>query len=146
MAVQKELLGIIIKFMWSIQSVYTFQHVSHYLDCHSNIPQFIVFQQYYSKLFDCLPVKDLSHYLVSQGVITLMDSEDITSLTTSKNQAAEMLMHRVSLSLQDGNAAPFTKLLDVMQKHGNDAIVTLSSEILRLLHKTNGKIKKSLHM
>jgi len=78
---------------------------------------------------------------VSQGVITLMDSEDITSLTTSKNQAAEMLMHRVSLSLQDGNAAPFTKLLDVMQKHGNDAIVTLSSEILRLLHKTNGKIK-----
>lgn len=55
-------------------------------------------------------------------------------------------MRRISLSLQDGNTVPFTKLLDVMQKHGNDAIVSLSSEILRRLHKTNGKIKTSLLM
>ncbi|XP_065908019.1 uncharacterized protein [Dysidea avara] len=96
-----------------------------------------VFKQYYSKLVDCLPAKELSHYLVSQGVITLMDNEDITCPTTSRHRAAELLLSRVSTLLQEDNVVPFQMLLDVMQKYGNDAIVSLSSEIQRLLNKHN---------
>ena len=100
-----------------------------------------MFQQYYSKLVDCLPAKELSHYLVSQGVITLMDNEDINNPTISVCRAAELLLSKVSSSLKEGNVIPFKKLLDVMQKHGNDAIVSLSSEIQRLLDKNDGKNK-----
>ena len=96
-----------------------------------------MFQQYYSKLVDCLPTKELSHYLVSQGVLTLMDNEDITSSTTSSAKAAEMLLSKVSHSLQKGDVVPLKKLLNVMQRYGNDAIDNLSCEIQRLLIKSD---------
>jgi len=94
-----------------------------------------VFQGYFSKLLDCLPVKQLSHYLVSQGVVTQIENEDISSPTTSPRRAAELLLSIVSLALQEDNIVPFKKVLNVMQAHGNDAIVSLSSEIQRQLDK-----------
>ena len=107
----------------------------------NNLPEFKIFQQYYSKLVDCLPAKELSHYLVSQGVIALIENEDIISPNTSRHRATELLLSKVSLFLQEGNALPFKKLLDVMQKHGGDATVSLSSEIQKLLNKNNSKSK-----
>jgi len=101
--------------------------------------QYKIFQNYYSKLVECLPTKELSHYLVSDGVITLTESEDITSLTTAREVAAEKLLGRVSASLQKGNVVKFNKLLSIMHKHGNGAIVSLSSEIQSHMNKTSGK-------
>jgi len=100
--------------------------------------QFSTFQTYYSKLVDCLPTKEFSHYLVSDGVITLTESEDITS-TTTRHEAAKLLLSRVSVSLQEGNEVKFKKLLSVMRKHGNDAIASLSSEIQAHCTKTDGE-------
>ena len=98
-----------------------------------------VLQQYYSKVVDYLPTKELSHYFVSQGILTLMDNEDITSSTTSSAKASEMLLSNISLSLQKGDAVPLKKLLNVMQRYGNDTIVNLSCEIQRLLLKGESK-------
>ena len=98
-----------------------------------------MFIQFYSKLVECLPTKELSHSLMSQGLITLMDYEYITCPTTSHRGAAILLLNRVSTMLKEGSVVPFQMLLDVMQKHGNDAIVSLSSEIQRLLNKHDGK-------
>ena len=103
-----------------------------------------VFQEYYSKLVDCLPVKTLSHYFVSQGVVTLLENEDITSPTTSPRRAAELLFSRVSLALQEGNVVPLKKVLNVMQTHGNDAIVSLSREIQQKLQLDKGIFSTNL--
>jgi len=105
-----------------------------------------IFQEYYSMLLDCLPVKELSHYLVSHGVVTLMENEDITSPAASPRRAAELLLSIVSLALQDDNIVPFKKVLHVMQTHGNVAVVSLSREIQRQLDKGVVKINNCLHL
>jgi len=92
---------------------------------------------------DCLPAKELSHYLVSHGVITPMDNEEITNPNISSNKAVELLLSIVQKSLQKGNVVPFEKVVHVMQIHGNDAIVNLANEIQIHLSKsdsTDGEI------
>jgi len=79
---------------------------------------------------------------VSQGVVTLLENEDITSPTTSPRRAAELLFSRVSLALQEGNVVPLKKVLNVMQTHGNDAIVSLSREIQQKLQLDKGILAK----
>ena len=105
----------------------------------TNAPEFGVFQEYYSKFVDCLPTKELSHYLVSDGIITLIESEEITNPITSRQKATEIVLSKVFISLREGNKLVFEKLLSIMHNHGSDAIVSLSAEIRNLLSNSNGE-------
>ena len=102
-----------------------------------------MFQDYYSKLVESLPVNELSHYLVSHRVISLADNEEITKPTTPSRRAAEILLSRVYSSLQNGDVVAFHNLLHVMQQHGNSAMISLCNEIKAQIDGGNETVKRS---
>ena len=87
-----------------------------------------MFNEYYSKLIDILPATDLSHYFVSDKIITLEDYDKIIRSTTPQ-EAAKVLLDKVSLQLQSGNSTIFNKMLLIMDHHNVDTAKELSQEI-----------------
>ena len=87
-----------------------------------------MFNEYYSKLIDILPATDLSHYFVSDKIITLEDYDKIIRSTTPQ-EAAKVLLDKVSLQLQSGNSTIFNKMLLIMDHHGFVTAKELSQEI-----------------
>ena len=87
-----------------------------------------MFTDYYDKLVDTLPASDLSHYFVSDKIITLEDHERIIKSAVTQD-AAKLLLDRVSLQLQNGNYVVLSKMLFIMDHHGTDTAKTISSEI-----------------
>ena len=90
--------------------------------------EFKLFTDYYSKLIDILPASDLSHYFVSDKIISLEDYEKIIRSSLPQD-AAKLLLDRVSLQLQNGNSAIFNKMLLIMDHHGVTTAKELSQEI-----------------
>ena len=90
--------------------------------------EFKLFTDYYSKLVDILPASDLSHYFVSDKIISLEDYEKIIRSSLSQD-AAKLLLDRVSLQLQNGNSAIFNKMLLIMDHHGVTTAKELSQKI-----------------
>jgi len=84
---------------------------------------------------DTIPICSLSHYLVSQDVISLTDYEKITKPTTPSHTAARLLLSKVLYTLKEQKTTDcFNKMLSIMEHHGDSASCTLSQEIkLRLL-------------
>ena len=87
-----------------------------------------MFNEYYSKLIDILPATDLSHYFVSDKIITLEDYDKIIRSTTPQ-EAAKVLLDKVSLQLQSGSSTIFNKMLLIMDHHGVATAKELSQEI-----------------
>ena len=87
-----------------------------------------MFNEYYSKLIDILPATDLSHYFVSDKIITLEDYDKIIRSSTPQ-EAAKVLMDKVSLQLQSGNSTIFNNMLLIMDHHNVDTAKELSQEI-----------------
>ena len=87
-----------------------------------------LFNDYYSKLVDILPANDLSHYFVSDKIITLEDYDKIVRSITPQ-EAAKVLLDKVSLQLQSGNSTIFNKMLLIMDYHGVANTKELSEEI-----------------
>ena len=87
-----------------------------------------MFNEYYSKLIDILPAIDLSHYFVSDKIITLEDYDKIIRSTTPQ-EAAKVLLDKVSLQLQSGSSTVFNKMLLIMDHHGVATAKELSQEI-----------------
>ena len=90
--------------------------------------EYKLFIDYYSKLVDILPASDLSHYFVSDKIISLEDYEKIIR-SSLPQEAAKMLLDRVSLQLQSGNTTIFNKMLLIMDHHGVTTTKELSQEI-----------------
>ena len=87
-----------------------------------------LFSDYYNTLVDIVPATDLSHYFVSDKIITLEDYDNI--IRSSKPQeAAKILLDKVSLQLQSGNSTIFNKMLLIMDHHGVATAKELSQEI-----------------
>ena len=87
-----------------------------------------MFDEYYSKLIDILPATNLSHYFVSDKIITLEDYDKIIRSTTPQ-EAAKVLLDKVSLQLQSGNSTIFNNMLLIMDHHNVDTAKELSQEI-----------------
>ena len=90
--------------------------------------EYKLFNEYYSKLIDILPATNLSHYFVSDKIITLEDYDKIIRSTTPQ-QAAKVLLDKVSLQLQSGNSTIYNKMLLIMDHHGVATAKELSQEI-----------------
>ena len=90
--------------------------------------EFKLFNEYYNKLVDILPATDLSHYFVSVKIITLEDYDKIIRSSTPQ-EAAKVLLDKVSLQLQSGNNTIFNKMLLIMDHHGMATAKELSQEI-----------------
>ena len=90
--------------------------------------EYKLFNEYYSKLIDILPATNLSHYFVSDKIITLEDYDKIIRSTTPRD-AAKVLLDKVSLQLQSGNSTIFNKMLLIMDHHGVVTAKELSQEI-----------------
>ena len=103
------------------------------------LPEFRVLKEYYNKLTNILPASDLSHYFVSENLVTVRDHEEIINPVTSPQMAVLLLLNRVGHSLQiNSDVEVFNKMLAIMEYHGNSAIKHLSLEIrARILEETN---------
>ena len=87
-----------------------------------------IFTNYYSKLVDTLSASDLSHYFVSNKIISLTDHEEIIRSSLPWG-AAKLLLDRVSFQLQKGNSSALNNMLLIMDHHGVAATKALSTEI-----------------
>ena len=94
--------------------------------------EYRLFLDYYSKLVDTLPASDLSHYFVSDKIISLADHERIIRSTVPQD-AAKLLLDKASLQLQKGNSTVLNKMLLIMDKYGVSAARATSVEIRKML-------------
>jgi len=79
---------------------------------------------------DTIPACDLSHYFVSENVISLTDHEEITKPTTPSHTAARLLLNKVLYVLKEQRSVHcFNKMLSILENHGDGATSTLSLEI-----------------
>ena len=90
--------------------------------------EYKLFTDYYNKLLDVLQASDLSHYFVSDKIISVTDHERIIRSTVPQD-GAKLLLDRVSWQLQNGNTTAFNKILLIMDHYGVTAAKTLSQEI-----------------
>ncbi|XP_065904826.1 uncharacterized protein [Dysidea avara] len=93
-------------------------------------PEYVLMKRYHNKLLKILPVCDLSPYFVSEKVISLADNDKIVHSSTSQ-AAAQLILDKVLLQIQNGNTEIFYKMLLIMEHYGTDAAETLSAEIKR---------------
>ena len=94
--------------------------------------EYKLFTDYYSKLVYILSAGDLSHYFVSDKIISLKDHEQIIRSIVPQD-AAKLLLDRVSLQLQNGNSTVFSKMLLIMDCHGVSTAKAISLEIRKKL-------------
>ena len=99
--------------------------------------EYKLFTDYYSKLVNTLPACDLSHYFVSDKIITLEDHERIIKSAVTQD-AAKLLLDRVSVQIQNGNTSVFSKMLLIMDYHGVNTAKAISREIRNKLKCVQG--------
>ena len=87
-----------------------------------------LFTDYYDKLINTLPASDLSHYFVSDKIISLTDHERIIRASVPQD-AAKLLLDKVSLQLQKCNLTIFNKMLLIMDYHGVNTAKAMSFKI-----------------
>ena len=106
--------------------------------------EYRLFTEYCSKLVDILPATDLSHYFVSDKIISLEDYEMVMRSSLPK-EAAKLLLDRVSVQLQNGNSAIFNKILLIMDHHGVTTAKELAQDIRSALSaaKCDGDVASS---
>ena len=108
--------------MWNLNCYY----INHITDHQSE--HYRLFMEYYSELVKILSASELSHYFVSDKIISLADHEDI--IRSSKwQQAAELLLDRVSVQLERGNITVLKKMLLIIDHHDVAAAKALSLEL-----------------
>ena len=92
--------------------------------------EYKVFTDYCSKLLDTIPARNVSHYFVSENVISLTDHEEIAKPTTSSHAAAQLLVNKILYKLKGQDSCDYSdKILSILEDHGDSAICTLSQEI-----------------
>ena len=90
--------------------------------------EYKLFTDYYSKLVNTLPASDLSHYFVSDKIITLEDHERIIKSAVTQD-TAKLLLDRVLVQIQNGYTSVFSKMLLIMDYHGVNTAKAISREI-----------------
>ena len=108
---------------------------------HHKLPvsaEYKLLSYYYSKLVDTIPACGLSHYFVSENVISLTDHEEITKPTTPSHTAVQLLLNKVLCRVKEQSSVDcFNKMLSIMDHHGDGATRTLSQEMKSKLLRIN---------
>ena len=87
------------------------------------------FTAYYARLCEALPVEQILPELVSNGVITVHEMEEILAEKTSIAKAQVLLSKHIFKGISAGCLEVLTILLSVMCYSGNHACLVLSKEI-----------------
>ena len=104
----------------------------------SQIPEYTVFIEYYSKLVDSISptAKRLATHFVPNKIISTIDEDEITKPTTPSIRAATLLLSRVANPLSAGfeNCTDsFYKFLEITEKHGSQDNSDISQAIRKKL-------------
>ena len=105
--------------------------------------EYKLFTDHRSKLVNTLPASDLSHYFVSDKIISLEDHERIIKSAVTQD-AANLLLDKVSVQIQNGNTSVFSKMLLIMDYHGVNTAKAISREIRKKLKSEQGNSKHSI--
>ena len=100
-----------------------------------------VFQAYYSRMAEVLPVEEILPDLVSNGIITMEEMEEILTEKTSQKKSRSLLRGPIWRSISGGYRDSFIKMLCIMQLLRNKPCVALSQEICGELDITSDMIK-----
>ena len=106
-------------------------------------PERKVFTKNFGSLVSVLSSTDLYSHFVPEDIITLTDFQEISSCTTPK-QKAELLLTKMSATIDAGHTTSFYNMLNIMVNFGTIATKELSLQIRRSLSTTgqsvNGKV------
>ena len=94
--------------------------------------EFRVFQKYYNDMIKIIPITTLSCHFVSANIITPSEDEEVLSPVTSTEKTRTLLL-KISGPLEAGYTASFYKLLNILEKFGNQDCIDLSSNIRNAL-------------
>ena len=94
-----------------------------------------IFTKNFGSLVNVLSSTNLYSQFVSGNDITLTDFQEISSCTTSK-QKAELLLTKLSATIDAGHTTSFYNLLSIMVDYGNIATKELSLQIRQSLSTT----------
>ena len=101
-----------------------------------------MFKQNYGKLANILPVTDILHKLIPEGIITTGDIEEINDKPRSKDKAL-FILNKIDRSLEADVKNSFNVLLDVMEECGNDDVRDIVIDMRRTL--MNGELTVNSH-
>lgn len=93
-----------------------------------------VFQTYYSRMVGILPVEEILPDLVSNGLVTMEEMEEILTEKTSLGKSRSLLRGPIWRAINGGYPDSFIKMLCVMRLLQNKACATLSKEICDYLN------------
>ena len=100
-----------------------------------------VFQAFYSRMAEVLPVEEILPDLVSNGLITMEEMEEILTEKTSQKKSRSLLRGPIWRSISGGYRDSFIKMLCIMQLLRNKPCVALSQEICGELDISSDMIK-----
>ena len=110
----------------------------HNLMLFTGVIEHEIFKRFYLKLIKILPTSNILYKLVSARILSLDDSEEITSKTRSTEKASYIL-NRVAKSLEIGITFSFYTLLGVLEEEGGD-VTLLVNEIKKALIEHSGMV------
>ncbi|XP_065890274.1 uncharacterized protein [Dysidea avara] len=87
-----------------------------------------VFTKHYASLINVLPIKNLSKYFVSEGIISFEDDEAIQQ-ARGQSEASSLVLRKIATSLKIGQAKSFDTFLSIMERHGNMATDELANQM-----------------
>ena len=93
-----------------------------------DVPELKAFRQHYSGLTRMLFNTNLTPHLIQEGVIALLDQDELNAIPTSVGKAS-FVLPKVSSALETGETGSFYKILEIMKYHGNHAAQQLSDTI-----------------
>ena len=79
-----------------------------------------MFTTHYASLINVLPIKSLSKYFVSEGIISFEDDEAIQQISV-QSEATALVLRKIASSLKIGQSKSFDTFLSIMKRHGNMA-------------------------
>ena len=93
---------------------------------HTEQPSYhAVFIKYYSKLTDIVQIKHFVDYFVSERIISVKDKDTVT---------LDSLLKVLESQLKNGINKSFTRMLDILEQHGDLGTESLAKNIKRELH------------
>ena len=100
-----------------------------------------VFQAYYSRMAEVLPIEEILSDLVSNELITMEEMEEILTEKTSQKKSRSLLQGPIWRSISGGYQDTFIKMLCIMQLLQNKPCIALSQEICGELDMSSDMIK-----
>ena len=91
-----------------------------------------VFKSFYWKLVNILPVVNIYDHLVTEGILTTGDVQEIIHMPRS-NLKASIVLQKIDSSLEAGITDSFYILLKVMETSLNNDVKVLVSDMRRAL-------------